>query len=358
MKCAFYEHIPHYTFGLGKELGKKAELDIFFNSSSKLIGVPRCSAKRGFLGFPMYRRPQSLLALLHQVSSLSRYDLVHVQSAIQGVSASLANRIYSIPYIFTNHGIPRLDVPSSRNIDEKEHLLLPKIAKRSSSFVTISNYTKKLLLNRYDLNPEVIYHGVDFDTFNPHISGNSVRRNYFTKGKIVLSVMRLHPHKDPLTFLKAIPQIIKKEKAIFIVVGSGILEAELKDFVKKNKIRTHVILLPHVDDINRYFAACDVFVSTSLGEPFGMVAIEAMACRKPVVVSNSGAFPEAVGDAGLFFEPKNSMDLADKIVWLLSNRSVREELAFRGYNRVQDKFRWDIAAKRYLQLYQRALKRA
>ena len=93
----------------------------------------------------------------------------------------------------------------------------------------------------------------------------------------------------------------------------------------------------------------DVFALTSIGEPFGLVVVEAMACGKPVVVSSSGALPEVVGDAGLLFEPRNPKELAEKIIWLLSNQSAMEELGLKGYDRVASMFRWDVATRKYFE---------
>jgi glycosyltransferase involved in cell wall biosynthesis len=356
MKCAFYEHIPHYTTGLGKELAKKVELDVFYNAKSRAYRIPGSSAKRASLSLPNYRSPKSLVDFLRQIGNLLHYDIVHVNSSKQGVSALAASKLSGVPYIYTNHGLPRLDTPETSKVDEKEHLLLHRVARGSKGFVTISNYIRKMLSKRYRVNPYVIYHGVDFSRFNPHIKGERVRSKHTLKEGIILSVMRLHHHKDPFTLLRAASHVAKESNVKFVIIGSGPLGNQVRRFVEKNDLNRHVLLIPHVDwlEINEYYAACDIFVLPSLVEGFGIAGVEAMACGKPTLVANSGALPEIVGKAGCLFEPRDSKDLAEKMSHLLSSKGERQELGLKGYNRVKERFTWEIAAKRYLELYKKA----
>jgi len=357
MKCAFYEHIPHYTVGLGKELAKKVEVDVFCDTNSRTYRIPGCSARKAYLSLPKYRNPKSLVDLLRQIGQLSHYDIVHVNSSKQGVSSLAASNLWGVPYIYTNHGLPRLDTPETIKVDNKEHLLLRRIARGSKGFVTISNYIKKMLSKRYGVKPYVIYHGVDFSRFNPRINGKRVRFKHALKDRIILSVMRLHPHKDPFTLLRAASHVAKKNNVKFVIIGSGPLANQVRRFVEKNDLSRDVLLIPQVDwfEINEYYAACDLFVLPSLVEGFGIAVVEAMACGKPTLVANSEALPEIVGKAGCLFGPRDSEDLAEKMLHLLSSDGERQELASKGYDWVRETFRWNIAARKYLELYKKAI---
>ena len=79
--------------------------------------------------------------------------------------------------------------------------------------------------------------------------------------------------------------------------------------------------------------------------------IEAMACGTPVIVSDSGAPAEVVGDAGLVFKYGNPEDLADKILRVLTDEDLAYRMAIKGRRRVLKMFRWDIAARKYAKLY-------
>ena len=95
-----------------------------------------------------------------------------------------------------------------------------------------------------------------------------------------------------------------------------------------------MIFTGRVDELPQYYTLCDVYVTSSLHEGFGVPIIEAMACGVPVVGSRSGALPETIGEAGLTFEPGNVEYLTGKVVSLLRDEELREELVKEGLERV------------------------
>ncbi|MFW9964861.1 MAG: glycosyltransferase, partial [Candidatus Sifarchaeia archaeon] len=219
MKCAFYEHLPQYTLGVAKELGKNVELDVYFNKDSQPYSIPNCRAKVGTLSFPNYRRPSTFFGLLNQIARLRTYDLVHANSSTQAISAYLANRLYGLKYIYTNHGHVRFDSAASQKSDQKEHQMLPRVAKHAMAFVTISYFTAKRLSQIYGFKPLVIHHGVDLNRFTPKINGGLIRNQLSKSDKIILSVMRLHKDKDPFTLLEAAAIVSAKHHVKFVIIG-------------------------------------------------------------------------------------------------------------------------------------------
>ena len=98
------------------------------------------------------------------------------------------------------------------------------------------------------------------------------------------------------------------------------------------------------------YSGASVFIYPSLYEGFGIPIIEAMACGCPVVASNTSSIPEAVGDAGLLFNPKDSDDLAQKIEMIISNETLAAELIKKGKIRAKQ-FTWDASADAIYQGY-------
>ena len=91
-------------------------------------------------------------------------------------------------------------------------------------------------------------------------------------------------------------------------------------------------------------------VFPSLEEGFGLPAVEAMACGLPVLASSTGSLPELVGDAGLFFDPRNENELQAQLLKIIGDLQLREDLSASGLKRAAG-FRWDRAAETLLEIF-------
>ena len=103
------------------------------------------------------------------------------------------------------------------------------------------------------------------------------------------------------------------------------------------------------------YAKARVAVVPSLYEGFGLPAVEAMACGRPLVSTTGGALPEVVGDAGELVPPADSWSLAGAIGRLLRDPGYAAELAGRARQRVEQHFTWHCAAKQTEAVYRRLL---
>ncbi len=105
-----------------------------------------------------------------------------------------------------------------------------------------------------------------------------------------------------------------------------------------------------IDDIARLYSHADLFVFPSLYEGFGMPVIEAMACGAPVVTSNRTALPEVAGEAALLVNPESDEELAEAMVRVLRDASLRGALRKKGFERARQ-FTWARAAQQTLAVY-------
>jgi glycosyltransferase involved in cell wall biosynthesis len=167
--------------------------------------------------------------------------------------------------------------------------------------------------------------------------------------RIVFYVGRLVREKGVQVLLDAAPQILARHpQTKFIIAGKGPYAEELHRQAANLGIAQRVYFTGYVDDEvrNTLYSWADVAVFPSLYEPFGIVALEGMAARTPVVVADTGGLSEIVehGVDGLKFYPGNSRSLADMIVWLLQDRQLAQNLRQQAYRKVLEKFNWrDIA---------------
>lgn len=132
---------------------------------------------------------------------------------------------------------------------------------------------------------------------------------------VVGNVGRLHPDKDQATlirgFAQALPQL--PTGSLLAIMGSGRLEAQLKTLAAELGVAERVRFLGQVPQGRRYFKAFDLFALTSDHEPFGMVLLEAMAARVPLVCSDCGGGREVVEGAGRLFHFGNAAALASAL---------------------------------------------
>lgn len=185
---------------------------------------------------------------------------------------------------------------------------------------------------------------VSLDRFKPMDKDARLVRKYGLEGqRALLFVGRMAGNKRIDLLVRALAEIQGKIPNVkLLLVGDdrgspafvAIVEGA-KALAKELGVAGDVIFTGRVDELPQYYNLCDVYVTSSMHEGFGVPIIEAMACGLPVVGSRSGALPETVGEAGLTFEPGNVEDLTGKVLSILSDEELREKLVSKGLERVK-----------------------
>jgi glycosyltransferase involved in cell wall biosynthesis len=186
------------------------------------------------------------------------------------------------------------------------------------------------------------------------------RRKFATpEEKIVLFVGRLVYEKGVHVLVNAAPKVLEKVNAKFIIVGNGYMKEQLLSIVKAMQISHKVLFTGFVDDeILRKLQTCaDVSVVPSLFEPFGIVALEAMAARSPLVVSDAGGLVEIVDHDidGVRVYAGNPDSLAWGITTILADETKAKRLRNNAYQKIQEKFNWDKIAQQTTSAYEAVL---
>ncbi|MEK7091007.1 MAG: glycosyltransferase family 1 protein [Patescibacteria group bacterium] len=156
----------------------------------------------------------------------------------------------------------------------------------------------------------------------------------------------LYPHKNIPVLIRAV-ELAKIDLAI--VCARSIFE-------KRLPISSRVQYLGRLTDeqlVDLYHGAL-AFVFPSLIEGFGLPGLEAMAAGLPVIAARASCLPEVYGDAALFFDPHDPVDLADKIKALLIDSKLRQKMINLGKSQVK-KYSWATMAAQTWQIYQAAL---
>jgi glycosyltransferase involved in cell wall biosynthesis len=158
---------------------------------------------------------------------------------------------------------------------------------------------------------------------------------------IIGNVGRLHPDKDQATLIRAFSEFHKQyANSQLVILGCGRLEQQLKDLARELGVEKEVLFLGQVPDAVNYYKAFDVFALTSDREPFGLVLLEAIVAKVPVVASDCGGASEVVADAGYLFEFANVADLTCAIQKVYAGST--ETLVEQAFEKLHE--RYSIAA--------------
>jgi len=177
--------------------------------------------------------------------------------------------------------------------------------------------------------------------------------------KIVLYVGRLVYEKGIHILINAIPKVVQKTDAKFVIVGSGYMQEQLNAIVKSMGLEHKVLFTGFEEEENllKLQKIADVSVVPSLFEPFGIVALEAMAAKSPVVVSDTGGLSEIVDHdlTGVKVYPNNADSLAWGILKILTDGTYRNHLRENAYRKILEKYDWDKIAQQTRQMYEAIL---
>ena len=177
--------------------------------------------------------------------------------------------------------------------------------------------------------------------------------------KIVLYVGRLVYEKGIHILINAVPKVLERANAKFIIVGSGYMKEQLLNIVRSMRLEHKVLFMGFVDDetLLRLQKCADVSVVPSLFEPFGIVALEAMAAKSPVVVSDTGGLSEIVDHdiTGFKAYPNNPDSLAWGIIKILLDEPYRKYLIENAYRIVKEKYNWEKIAQQTRRIYEGVL---
>lgn len=220
-------------------------------------------------------------------------------------------------------------------------LMFSAVRRKADSILTISEFTRNEMIRllgdfRQPITP--IHLGVSAEWFSINPSPPLYSNPY------ILYVGNIKPHKNLKTLIRAFISIAEQVPHNLVLVGKkeGFItgDSEVANMAKALAGRIH--FTGHVSDeeLHQHFHHAEAFIFPSLYEGFGLPPLEAMAAGCPVLVSNAGSLPEVCGDAALYFDPLDETDLSKKLLEIINNKELRNELRNRGYARGKT-FTWE-----------------
>ncbi|MEV0487048.1 glycosyltransferase family 4 protein [Streptomyces sp. NPDC050508] len=260
--------------------------------------------------------------------------------------------------VATTHGHEAgwAQLPASRQ-------LLYRIGESTDTITYLGEYTRSRIAAA--LSPEAAARmvqlppGVDEKVFHPGSGGAEVRERLgLTDRPVVVCVSRLVPRKGQDTLILAMPRILARQPdAVLLIVGGGPYEKDLRRLACETGVTDSVRFTGAVpwSELPAHYGAGDVFAMpcrTRRGgldvEGLGIVYLEASATGLPVVAGDSGGAPDAVldGETGWVVRGGSPEEAADRIVALLGDPELRQNMGERGRQWVEERWRWDLLAEK------------
>ena len=365
------EYPPRMVGGLGSHveqlsaaLGRHIEVSILLPSVDPQIGRYQ-QPPSGVQPFPLtsslpdYDVPVTWLQFANAaadkvdylVSAGTSFDAIHCHDWVTVLGGIRCRWRHNIPLVFHLHLSNAMPLAA----------LIENLGLACADLVTVSSEAMRdELLQRsrkleLGLEPErikVIKNGVDPDVFKPS-EGGPADDGY------VLFVGRLVKQKGLEYLLRSIYYAIPKFTRIqLIIVGDGYLRSQLERLCTSYLINDHVKFVSTSpwktrQELAKIYQGASVVVVPSIDEPFGMTALEALACGCPVVASDTGGLQELITHKvnGFLAQPRDELDLAQWLMTFLSNPDLRIRLGKKGCTGLNIEYTWPRIAERVIQLY-------
>jgi glycogen synthase len=291
------------------------------------------------------------------------FDLVHSHDwLVAGAAEPLARR-HGRPWAVTVHATEygRHQGWVDKYPQSHIHGVEKQMVRRADAVIACSNYMRGHISAAFHIPPwrvTVIPNGIDpADLGSPADDLEALRARYAApEQRLVLLVGRLVYEKGFHLALDALAGAVERFGDVrFVIAGTGTAEAELKKQAGKLRLTRHGSFLGWVGDdmLHSLYRVSDVCIVPSIYEPFGLVALEAMASGCLTIVADTGGLREVVpgdGSVGLRFRSRDSDSLAEILEDVLEDDAARQRLVAAAREHVL-KFDWAEVGARVLELY-------
>jgi glycosyltransferase involved in cell wall biosynthesis len=238
---------------------------------------------------------------------------------------------------------------------------------KANRITTVSNFCKREVSEIYGVPEEridVIPNGVRIDFFKQCSKNekDKIMEQYnFEKALLFIKPI---PRKGLHLLIRALPAILKEVPGLKLLVVGGIsTNATYYKFCYNLSQRFHVkdrvLFIGWVDDVDlpKYFTVASALVLPSLYEASPITVLESMACGTPVCASKGLGLSEIITDGkdGFLVDPTNATSLAEALITLLTDNSLRQRMSFNTRKKIERHYSWDYIAEQYLRAYNKTI---
>jgi starch synthase len=327
---------------------------------------------------------ETLTLNIAQMTSIAQIDIVHTHTWYVSMAGFLAKKLFNIPFVLTTHSLEPLRAWKAEQLGsgyamsswmERTAIL------DADAIIAVSEGTRADILRAYpEVDParvHVIYNGIDLDEYQ-QTTGTAALTQYCVDPTkpYVLFVGRITRQKGVTHLVEAI-QYLPPGTQVVLCAGAPDtpeIAAEMRDKVDQaRQLNPNIVWIEKMvtkPEAIELYSNAQVFCCPSVYEPFGIINLEAMACRAPVVASATGGILEVVVDNETGYlvpfeqDPitsfplhpdKFARDLAAKISFLLADPTKARQFGEAGRRRVEQTFAWSAIADQTIELYRSLL---
>ncbi len=391
---------PPYVYGgagvhveyLSRELARKIQVDVHcWGDQQSDAGNLHVHGAKPWdaltAGQQKFKTSLEALSLnLLQLEGLAAADLVHTHTWYASMAGFWAKKLYKIPFVLTTHSLEPLRAWKAEQLGtgfamsswmERTAIL------DADAVIAVSQGTRADILKAYpDMDPgkiHVIYNGIDLAEYQKTDDVSALKAYGVDPAKpYVLFVGRITRQKGVTHLVEALRYLPGDTQVVLCAGAPDTPEIAAEMRRKVDEVRAHnpnIFWLEKMvtkAETIQFYSHCAVFCCPSVYEPFGIINLEAMACRAPVVASATGGILEVVkdGETGYLVpfvqDPVTSFpadaekfarDLAAKIADVLADPAKGRKFGEAGRKRVEDVFSWTAIADQTIDLYQTLIRK-
>lgn len=328
------------------------------------VGTPAREAEN-FKSWIFSFNSDAIRATVKIASKVNGFQVIHAHDWLVAYAGRSISKIFGIPLVTTIHATEH-----GRNLGLHNRIQLEineierNLALEANHVICCSNYMREEICNLFGTGSEkitVIPNGVDPELFAalPEKSNFSIKKNE----KVVFFLGRLVPEKGILQLVNAFSQVLAEvPEARLYIGGRGPLKSVLEKRCCELGIEEYVVFTGFIyeKERNYLYNQARVAVFPSLYEPFGIVALEAMATRTPVIVGDVGGLSEIIeeGVTGLKVKAGNEDELAKAIIRILADDDLAQSLERNANKMVRSIYSWESIAHKTAEVYEHAIAEA
>jgi len=333
-----------------------------------------------------YKMALETLSLnLAQMKPLATIDIVHTHTWYVSMAGFLAKKLFDIPFVLTTHSLEPLRAWKAEQLGSGYAMsswMEQTAIVDADAVIAVSEGTKEDILRAYpQVRPErvhVIYNGIDLNEYQKTAEKTALAEYGVDPAlPYVLFVGRITRQKGVTHLVEAIRYLPPNTQVVLCAGAPDTPEiaAEMREKVEEARaFNPNVVWIEKMvtkPEVIQLYSHASVFCCPSVYEPFGIINLEAMACRAPVVASATGGILEVVVDGVtghlVQFEQdpvtkfpsepdKFARDLAAKISDLLEDPAKAKRFGEAGRKRVEEKFAWSAIADQTIELYRQLMR--